>query len=134
VNVLGWGVPAGPIAVLSQSGNMALTFVQLAREKGLGMSKLITVGNAADLRIPEYLEYLQADPDTRVIVAYLEGFETGEGRAVWELMRRLPNPKPVGASRELRAAAAALSHTGRCRPAPRGRGCLAVRHPSRDRQ
>jgi Acyl-CoA synthetase (NDP forming) len=81
VNVLGWSVPAGPIAVLSQSGNMALTFVQLAREKGLGMSKLITVGNAADLRIPEYLEYLQADPDTRVIVAYLEGFETGEGRA-----------------------------------------------------
>ena len=52
-------MPAGPIAVISQSGNMALTFVQLAREKGIGMSKLITVGNAADLRIPEYLEYLQ---------------------------------------------------------------------------
>ncbi len=115
VNVLGWGVPSGPIAVLSQSGNMALTFVQLAREKGLGMSKLITVGNAADLRIPEYLEYLQADPDTRVIVAYLEGFETGEGRAVWELMRRLPNPKPVvvlkpGETESGRRAA--LSHTG----------------------
>jgi acetyltransferase len=94
---------------------MALTFVQLAREKGLGMSKLITVGNAADLRIPEYLEYLQADPDTRVIVAYLEGFETGEGRAVWELMRRLPNPKPVvvlkpGETESGRRAA--LSHTG----------------------
>ena len=53
VNVLGWGVPAGPIGVISQSGNMALTFVQLAREKGVGISKLITVGNAADLRIPE---------------------------------------------------------------------------------
>jgi acyl-CoA synthetase (NDP forming) len=115
VNVLGWGVPAGPIALLSQSGNMALTFVQLAREKGLGMSKLITVGNAADLRIPEYLEYLQADPDTRVIVAYLEGFEAGEGRTIWELMRRLPNPKPVvmlkpGETESGRRAA--LSHTG----------------------
>ena len=115
VNVLGWGVPAGPIAVVSQSGNMALTFVQLAREKGIGMSKLITVGNAADLRIPEYLEYLQADPDTRVIVAYLEGFEAGEGRAIWELMRRLPNPKPVvvikpGETDSGRRAA--LSHTG----------------------
>ncbi|HWO06367.1 MAG TPA: CoA-binding protein, partial [Methylomirabilota bacterium] len=115
VNVLGWGVPAGPIAVISQSGNMALTFVQLAREKGIGMSKLITVGNAADLRIPEYLEYLQDDPDTRVIVAYLEGFEPGEGRAVWELMQRRPHPKPVvvikpGETDSGRRAA--LSHTG----------------------
>ena len=79
------------------------------------MSKLITVGNAADLRIPEYLEYLQEDPDTRVIVAYLEGFEAGEGRAVWELMRRRPNPKPVvvikpGETDSGRRAA--LSHTG----------------------
>ena len=94
---------------------MALTFVQLAREKGVGISKLITVGNAADLRIPEYLEYLQADPDTRAIVAYLEGFEPGEGRAIWELMRRLPNPKPVvvvkpGETDSGRRAA--LSHTG----------------------
>jgi acetyltransferase len=115
VNVLGWAVPAGPIAVLSQSGNMALTFVQFAREKGVGMSKLITMGNGADLRIPEYLEYLQADPDTRVIVAYLEGFEPGEGRAIRELMRRLPDPKPVvvvkpGETDSGRRAA--LSHTG----------------------
>ena len=115
VNVLGWGVPSGPIAVISQSGNMALTFVQLAREKGVGFSKLITVGNAADLRIPEYVDYLLADPDTRVIVAYLEGFEPGEGRAIWELMRRLPTPKPVvvvkpGETESGRRAA--LSHTG----------------------
>ena len=65
VNVLGWRVPAGPIAVISQSGNMALTFAQLAREKGLGFSKLITVGNAADVRIPEYVDYLFADPETQ---------------------------------------------------------------------
>src|ERR1700675_1120985 len=60
VNVLGWEVPAGPIAVISQSGNMALTFAQFARDKGLGFSKLITVGNAADVRIPEYVDYLFA--------------------------------------------------------------------------
>ncbi len=115
VNVLGWGVPSGPIGVISQSGNMALTFVQLAKEKGVGMSTLITVGNAADLRIPEYLEYLQSDPHTKVIVAYLEGFEAGEGRAIWELMRRRPDPKPVvvlkpGETDSGRRAA--LSHTG----------------------
>jgi acetyltransferase len=115
VNAMGWTVPPGPIALISQSGNMALTFGQLAREKGLGFSKLVTVGNAADVRVPEYLDYLFADPDTKVIVAYLEGFGPGEGRALWELMRTHPSPKPVivlkpGDTDSGRRAA--LSHTG----------------------
>jgi acetate---CoA ligase (ADP-forming) len=115
VNAMGWDVPRGPIALISQSGNMALTFGQLAREKGLGFSKLVTVGNAADVRIPEYLDYLFADPETKVIVAYLEGFGPLEGRALWELMRTHPSPKPVvvvkpGDTESGRRAA--LSHTG----------------------
>ncbi len=115
VNAMGWEVPRGPIALISQSGNMALTFGQLAREKGVGFSKLITVGNAADVRIPEYLDYLFGDPETKVIVAYLEGFGALEGRALWELMRTHPSPKPVvvlkpGDTESGRRAA--LSHTG----------------------
>lgn len=115
VNVLGWQVPAGPIAVISQSGNMALTFAQFARDKGLGFSKLITVGNAADIRIPEYLDYLFADPETRVVVAYLEGFEPGEGRELFNLLRTHPTPKPLivlkpGETESGRRAS--LSHTG----------------------
>jgi acetyltransferase len=115
VNVLGWSLPTGPIAAISQSGNMALTFGQLARQKGLGFSKLVTVGNAADVRIPEYLDYFFSDPDTRVIVAYLEGFEAGEGRQLVELVRSHATPKPVvvikpGETESGRRAA--LSHTG----------------------
>ncbi len=115
VNALGWGVPSGPVAVISQSGNMALSFAQLARHKGLGFSKLVAVGNAADVRIPEYLDYFFDDPDTRVVVAYLEGFQPGEGRRLMELMRSHPTPKPVvvikpGATTSGRRAA--LSHTG----------------------
>jgi acetate---CoA ligase (ADP-forming) len=115
VNALGWSAPSGPIAVISQSGNMALTFVQFAREKGLGFSKLITVGNAADIRIPEYVDYLLNDQDTRVIVAYLEGFEPSEGRDLVELVRGHPSPKPLvilkpGGTESGRRAA--LSHTG----------------------
>src|SRR5712692_11611729 len=115
VNALGWQPPAGPVAVISQSGNMALTFAQFAREKGLGFSKLITVGNAADIRIPEYVEYLFGDPETTVIVAYLEGFEASEGRELFTLLRTHPTPKPLivlkpGETESGRAAA--LSHTG----------------------
>lgn len=43
VNALGWSVSEGPIAVISQSGNMALSLVQFARRKGLGFSKLIII-------------------------------------------------------------------------------------------
>jgi len=115
VNALGWRVPAGPIAVISQSGNMALTFAQFARDKGLGFSKLITVGNAADVRIPEYVDYLFADPDTKVVVAYLEGFQDAEGRALVDLVRGHPTPKPLivlkpGETESGRRAS--LSHTG----------------------
>ena len=115
VNSLGWQPPPGPIALISQSGNMALTFAQFAREKGLGFSKLITVGNAADIRIPEYVEYLFGDPETSVIVAYLEGFEPSEGRELFTLLRTHPAPKPLivlkpGETESGRAAA--LSHTG----------------------
>ena len=50
-----------------------------------------------------------------MIVAYLEGFEPDEGRAIWDLMRRLPTPKPVvvikpGETDSGRRAA--LSHSG----------------------
>ena len=94
VNAMGWDVPRGPIALISQSGNMALTFGQLAREKGLGFSKLVTVGNAADVRIPEYLDYLFADPETKVIVAYLEGFGEGCVRMSSHSARPSSGPKP----------------------------------------
>jgi acetyltransferase len=115
VNVLGWSAPPGPVGVISQSGNVALTFVQLAREKGLGFSALVTIGNAADLRIPEYLDYFFSDPETKVVVAYLEGFAPGEGRALYDLLRTHPMPKPVvvlklGGTESGRRAA--LSHTG----------------------
>jgi acyl-CoA synthetase (NDP forming) len=115
VNAMGWNVPPGPIALVSQSGNMALTFGQLARDKGLGFSKLVTIGNAADVRIAEYLDYLFADPDTRVVLAYLEGFGPRQGRELWELMRRHPSPKPVIVLKPGDTASgrrAALSHTG----------------------
>ncbi len=139
VNALGWSPPRGPIAVISQSGNMALTFAQLAREKGLGFSKLVTIGNAADIRVPEYLDYLFADPDTKVIVAYLEGFGPLEGRALFDCVRAHPSPKPVivlkpGETESGRRAV--LSHTrgARRRTPDRRRGLQAVRHPPRRRE
>jgi acetyltransferase len=115
-NIIGWrSVAQGPIALVSQSGNMARTFAQQARATGSGFSRIITIGNAADLKPVDYIEYLFTDPDTKVIVAYLEGFGPGEGRALYSLLSEHPDRKPVvivkpGATEAGRKAA--LSHTG----------------------
>ena len=44
VNCLGWKVPTGHIALISQSGNMAGTFTQYARNKGVGFASILAVG------------------------------------------------------------------------------------------
>ena len=116
VNVLGWRtVPRGPIALVTQSGNMAHTFAQKARTHGVGFSKIVSIGNAADLKPADYVDYLCTDPETKVILLYVEGFGPDEGRDFCERVRDHPGRKPVvvlkpGATESGRRAA--LSHTG----------------------
>ena len=116
VNLLGWrSVPAGPVGLITQSGNLARTFAMKARAHDVGFSKIISIGNAADLTPTDYVEYLFADPDTKVILAYVEGFGRGEGRTFYTLLREHPQRKPVivlkpGVTASGRRAA--LSHTG----------------------
>ena len=71
-------VPAGSIALLSQSGNMALTLMTHARLRSLqGFSYYVGVGNEADIKFHEYLEYFKNDPHTKAILMYVEGMRQG---------------------------------------------------------
>ncbi|MFB9984889.1 CoA-binding protein [Mesorhizobium kowhaii] len=64
----------GSIGLLSQSGNMALSLVTEAQANGqVGLSTYVGVGNEADIRFDEYLDYFTADPKTNVVIAYVEG-------------------------------------------------------------
>jgi len=66
----------GGIAILSQSGNVALALVTEGRSNPhIGFSTYIGVGNESDLRFHEYLRHLGADPDTRAIAMYVESFK-----------------------------------------------------------
>lgn len=115
MNVGGWDVPPGPIGLVSQSGNMALDFCQMARERGIGFSRYLTIGNAADVRTGDMVDYLLWDCETEVILAYIEGFGPGEGRRLFELVRGHPNRKPIVVLKPGRSEtgrSAALSHTG----------------------
>ena len=67
----------GPIGLVSQSGAFGAYAYALARERGVGFSKWITTGNEADIDAADCLEWLAQDPDTRVIMLYLEGARDG---------------------------------------------------------
>lgn len=69
--------PRGHIGVASQSGNLVSTFMNLASQSGIGISRAISAGNAASLSVIDYLEYFAVDRETKVGLAYLEGFDKG---------------------------------------------------------
>ena len=64
--------PAGATSIVSQSGTMLGTVLSRGTARGLGFSKLLSVGNEADLGVGELVELLAADPETRLILLFLE--------------------------------------------------------------
>jgi acyl-CoA synthetase (NDP forming) len=104
---------AGPVGVISQSGGLGTDIIRRGLARGLKFSGLVTVGNCADIGANDLLEFYLADAQTRVIGLYIEA--AGDGRRLFELLRRARAAKPVvilkgGRTRQGRAAAA--SHTG----------------------
>jgi acetate---CoA ligase (ADP-forming) len=70
--------PAGGTSIVSQSGTMLGTVLSRGAARGLGFSKLVSVGNEADLGVGELVELLAADPDTRTILLFLETVRDAE--------------------------------------------------------
>jgi len=106
-------IPAGPLALLSQSGTLGASIMQTAAGRGIGLSKMVSTGNEADLHLEDYLEYIASDDDTRIIAAYIEGLR--EGRRFYNLAREITARKPIVAMKSGttgEAAKAARSHTG----------------------
>lgn len=105
--------PAGPLGVVSQSGNLATSLMEAGRLLGLGFSRIISSGNEADLQTPDFLEFLTEDPETEVILSYLEGVK--DGRRFFQTARKISARKPflmVKAGQTEAGVKAAFSHTG----------------------
>jgi len=69
----------GGIGYLSQSGALLAAILDMANARGIGFSKLISIGNKADVNELDLIKALGADPDTRVIAGYLESISNGNG-------------------------------------------------------
>jgi acyl-CoA synthetase (NDP forming) len=103
----------GGVAVVSQSGNLGTSLSYRLNRREIGISRLISSGNEADLKIEEYLEYLESDDKTRIICLYVEGLR--QGRKFIDTARRVALSKPIillkGGTGSI-GAGAAMSHTG----------------------
>lgn len=69
----------GGISVISQSGALCTAILDMAAARHMGLSKLISMGNKADLCETDFLTILADDPETKVIVGYLESIVSGDG-------------------------------------------------------
>jgi acetate---CoA ligase (ADP-forming) len=106
--------PKGNIALLCQSGNMALTLITEATiRKHEGFTYYVGVGNEADIKFHEYLEFFRNDPDTKSILMYVEGMS--EGRKFLQEAHKTSCEKPIVLLKSGRSATgkkSAGSHTG----------------------
>ncbi|HEX6296182.1 MAG TPA: acetate--CoA ligase family protein [Burkholderiales bacterium] len=106
--------PTGGASLVSQSGTMLGTVLSRGAARGLGFSKLVSVGNEADLGVGEIVDLLADDPGTRVILLFLETVR--DARALSAAARKAHAAgKPVVAYKLGRSAAGealARSHTG----------------------
>jgi acetate---CoA ligase (ADP-forming) len=107
-------LPPGEVAVLSQSGNLVLDLAWLLTERGLGISRFVSVGNQADLTVVDLMRACVDHDGTRAVAIYAE--DVVDGRAFVAAARELAAAgKPVvllSPGRSDAAARSAVSHTG----------------------
>jgi acetyltransferase len=103
----------GNVALVSQSGAIAEEVIGSSHGSAIPIGAIVSVGNAMQLGLAEYLEYFGADPQCRCILLYAESF--GESQRFTQLARRITLRKPIVAligGRTRQGRDAAFRHTG----------------------
>ena len=121
----------GSIGVIAQSGGLSTDIIKRGQWRGLRFSGLVTIGNSADVKPHELVEYYLEDPQTKAIGLYVEDIK--EGRAFFDLLRSDKATKPMvilkgGRSNLGRLAAA--SHTGALAGDEKAWDALAAQTPA----
>ena len=107
----------GNVAFISQSGALCTAVLDYAKGQNIGFSKFISMGNKADITENELLRFLSDDPQTDVILMYLEDLHDEREfiRIAREITGEVSKGKPIIAvksGRTISGARAASSHTG----------------------
>jgi len=102
----------GKIAFAAQSGNLGTQMLSLGRALGVGFSRFVCIGNEADLKAADYLQYFADDPASEVILLYIEGLR--DARRFIEVAEQTSPKKPIvvmKAGKTAAGAKAAVSHS-----------------------
>jgi len=104
---------SGTVGAICQSGGNAIYLVREAARRGVRFSKVISYGNASDVNATDLMDYMADDPETGIIMAYIEGVR--DGPRFMKSLERAARRKPVivlkvGVTES--GARAAASHTG----------------------
>jgi acyl-CoA synthetase (NDP forming)/GNAT superfamily N-acetyltransferase len=83
----------GPVGFFSQSGALGIAILRWAAERDLGLSTFVSAGNRADVSGNDLMQYWEEDPDTSVVLLYLESI--GNPRKFTRLARRISRTKPI---------------------------------------
>ncbi|MEO3427777.1 bifunctional acetate--CoA ligase family protein/GNAT family N-acetyltransferase [Pelagibius sp. CAU 1746] len=103
----------GDLAFVTQSGAMVTAMLDWATPRGIGFSKVVSLGDKADVDFGDLLDYLAMDPETKSILLYVESIS--HARKFMSAARIAARNKPViviKGGRFAEGAKAAASHTG----------------------
>jgi acyl-CoA synthetase (NDP forming) len=102
----------GKIAFAAQSGNLGTQVLSLGGALGVGFSRFVCIGNEADVKAADYLQYFADDPASEVILLYIEGLR--DARHFLQVARETSPKKPIvvmKAGKTDAGAKAAVSHS-----------------------
>ncbi|MGD8983012.1 MAG: CoA-binding protein [Desulfobacteraceae bacterium] len=103
----------GDISMIGQSGGVCHLFMYTAIHEGIGLNKVVGLGNRSDVDFSDLVEYLDQDPDTRSIALYIEGIE--EPGSLLKSAKSVAQRKPIVALKGGKSEAiakASIAHTG----------------------
>jgi len=104
---------SGKVAIVSQSGALAVALLDWAQNISLGFSRVISIGNKATLDESDIVNFLSEDKDTETIALYLEDIK--DGARFFEAVGKASQKKPIvvlKAGKTIAGQKAIASHTG----------------------
>ncbi|MCR2811379.1 MULTISPECIES: acetate--CoA ligase family protein [unclassified Microbacterium] len=107
-------ITPGPLAIISQSGSMTGGLVSRGLGRGVGFSRVVSIGNESDLATGELVDWLVDDPETGAILLFIETLRDAD-RLALAARRAIDAGKPVIAYKVGRSDLGrdlAASHTG----------------------
>ncbi len=85
----------GSVALISQSGGWLIERLEEFASRDLGIAAAVSIGNAAQTKVYDFIEHFGNDKDVTVILAYIEGFSDDEGRTFVDICSKVTQKKPV---------------------------------------